>query len=190
MKTSPIFVFVLLGLLPGLSAAAEEGGGKPRARLISSELSGREVGFIRAMGESSVVLQSLAKSATKDLPPGKVANFAGSIVNALDEELTSLGELARTETVELPRDPSEAQRKHLKSLRQDGLTEGEFLAEVIKVRRDQLRAIQEVRATQSMPIRNFAGAMVKAIQDELIFIQLLSAKTQKEATENAALPRP
>lgn len=182
MTAPKLFLLLVLGILP-LPAWTAEPPKKERPRLITTGLNGREVGFVREMGEADVLLREIARAAKKEVKETQVADFAGSILTSLEEERANLFLLATVQSIALPDDPSAAQREYLKTLKVDGLSAGEFLAEVIKIRSGQLRSIQQVQSSESQPIRDFAGAMVKTIQDELIFIQLLSSKGQKSAPE-------
>lgn len=179
--------FLLLLVMAGNVFAAESAAEPKRRPLISTSLSGSEVGFVQQMASSSLALHQLAERAHKTIEPGEMADFASSLNSALKEELANLKLLAAEQGMVLPNPPEKTPGGPAAAL-----SIGEFLADVIKIRSDQLKQIQQIGGSQTASIRNFAGAMVKTIQDNLVFIQLISSREQKaaEATRKASAPAP
>ncbi len=188
MKILPLLPILTLLFGPAVLRAADPA--PPRKPLISTRLSGLEVDFVRGMTDSSLMLLRLAALAKDALPEGEMADYANSLTNAAKEERANLAILAREQGMTAPGDPPSA--KTVPSRKPEGrkIEESEFLAEVIRIRSEQLKLIQKVGATQSESIRNFAAAMVKTIQDDLIFIQLVSSRAQKAASESEPAAKP
>lgn len=183
MKTTRLALCLVLALSAAFSFAAENAAEPVRKPLLTTGLGGIEVAFVRDMATTSLLLQHLATGAKATIPAGEMADFASSLSSSLDEQLANLALLAREQGIRLPTEPTAAQTAGLGEFAEKGLTGSQFLAEVLKVRSEQLKIIQKVGATRSESIRNFAGAMVKTIQDDLIFIQLISSRAPKPAAE-------
>ncbi len=187
MKVSRFLPALLWIACLGSSFGADDATEPRRRPLISTGLSGNEVAFVRKMTSSSQALRQIAENAGKTLEPGEMADFASSLSHALKEELTNLNLLAKNQGMAAPPapppEPSEPPA---------AMNRGQFLAEVLKVRSEQLKTIQALGATASSSIQNFCGAMVQTIQDDLVFIQLISSREQKaaEASRKANAPPP
>ena len=172
----------IIQMHPPAGSAPAEGGG-----IISSEISGLDLRFLRNATQAGVLLSYLGELAKARSQTDHVRKLGATLATAQLEESAALGKLAARKGVTVPTDPVAIRLPEMESLEAlEGLKfDKAALEQILAVNRLAVSAYEAGVSSQDSEIKSFVSQMLPVAKARL----QLTSKMAGAPAESAGVPR-